>query len=80
MFHLVVVNTGKRKATVNHTFLIFKRKPVRVHEILYSLWQVNFALALVNGVLKGQVQRSTYRAHTYLFFPLIILKVPELFF
>jgi hypothetical protein len=73
VFHLVV-NTEKRKVTVNHAFLLFKSKPVRVHEILSSLWQVNFALTLVmariNGVLKEQIQRSTYRAHTYIFFPL----------
>lgn len=58
MFHLVVVNTGKRKVTVNHPFLLFKIKPVRVHEILSSLWQVNFALALVNGKDQRRVKRA----------------------
>jgi hypothetical protein len=54
VFHLVVVNTEKLKVTVNHTFLLFKSKPVRVSEILSSLWPMNFALipviARINGV------------------------------
>jgi len=60
VFHLVVVNTEKRKVTVNHTFLLFKSKPVRVHEILSSLWQVNFAF----HISTGKDQRCVKRANT----------------
>jgi hypothetical protein len=56
------------------SLLLLKSKPAEGSEILSSPQQVKFALILVtarlNGVLKGQIRRPSYRAHKCIFFTL----------
>ena len=58
MSHLVVVNTEKRKVTANRTFLLFKSKPVRVHEILAVAGELRLHIRI------GKDQRCVKRANT----------------